>query len=248
MSQIIFCMKHSIDAQFTTASIKFLEFPVIYPQEPSEIFLTYKNDIVFEFNLTINGKNKLIKSIDDILSITLSQKYELNTQFDAIENSYEYWTNIMTKRLEEISHLRSDRYAMLENLDFGDKNDDVTIDDVNIITQKIKNHVLEINDICTTSHDVAYKKSLEIKHIDLVCGTLKRVKLKEKYIETKARIPKEELYDIVWFVQDYGNKLTDVSNSSRIEIISTKTSTINIPKIRPNNKEKCKYITNKINK
>lgn len=244
MPKIIFCMKQPADTQFKTVSMKELEFPITQSNKSSEIYLTFsnshsKNELIFEFILTLNGKTESdINSLDDISFIQLSQKYEVNTKFDAENNNYDYWANVMIKRLDEIHQLRNDRTNILDKLDH-DTDHDVSIEDVDLITQQIKNHNTEVDTICTTSNDIPYKESIEIKHIDLVCGSLKRVGLKDEYVyDSNRRLPKEEIYDIVWYVQDYDDKFIDTEKSSRNEIVSSRVCTINTPKIRKNAKLK----------
>lgn len=239
MTKIIFYVKCPQDTQFVIASVIELEFPINHENKSRIIYLTignFKNQSVYEFNLSINGSD--IKSYEDIESITLSQKRELCTKNNVIEDNYEYWRNIMMKRLEEIGQLRADRIIMLEKLDHydsthQDSKEDVSIQDVDLITRQINNHTIEINNICTQYIDVTYEEYVKLVHIDLKCGLLKRIELKKPaYIDQK--MVKEELFDIVWFIQDYDDEVTYNIKPSRIDIIDIKNHTINISKIRKN--------------
>lgn len=263
MPKLIFCMKRPQDINYDIVGVKKMEFPITLHNNTSIILFTHYDakshkTSQFEFNLTINGFDN-IKSIDDIKSITLSRENMLSTKNKAIEDTYEYWLNVMTKRLEEIQQLRIDRLEILEKLDHHDENskDDVSIQDVDLITQQIKNHTSEVNNICMQNIDVEYNESVEIKHIDLICGLSKRIELKEfgfgfgfglsrrgfirmeseSTDQTKYQLDQlDQLFDVVWYMQDYDDNTTDVTKSSHIEIIEAQNHVINIPKIRQNSK------------
>ena len=235
MSKIIFNMKRPKDLEYVTASVVQLEFPMA-DSNKSEIYLNFsnkfaKNHQIFIFNMMICGKNKsdVMLSIDDVSSITLLQNYETCTKYDVIEKNYEYWANILTKRLEEIKQLRADRFNMLEKLDQDE--DDVSIKDIDLVTQQIKNYTNEVNNICEQQNDIEYKDIIEKKYIDLICGKMKRVRIKEDYCtEPNQKTPIEELYDVVWCIQDYEDKSS--VDSKRVETISSNSHMITVSKIR----------------
>jgi NACalpha-BTF3-like transcription factor len=178
-------MKRQHDTQFMIASMMQLEFP-FQCDKTSEFYLNFcnkstKREQIFKFSLQINKKPNIdhIVSLDDILSVTLSQHYKSSTKYEMIETNYVYWQNMMTKRLAEIQKLRSERIDMLEKMDHGD--DDVSIEDIDFVTQQIKNHTIEVNDIREQSNDIKYEDFVGIRHIDLFCGQIKRVKMKDTY-------------------------------------------------------------------
>jgi NACalpha-BTF3-like transcription factor len=232
-------MKRQHDTQFMIASMMQLEFP-FQCDKTSEFYLNFcnkstKREQIFKFSLQINKKPNIdhIVSLDDILSVTLSQHYKSSTKYEMIETNYVYWQNMMTKRLAEIQKLRSERIDMLEKMDHGD--DDVSIEDIDFVTQQIKNHTIEVNDIREQSNDIKYEDFVGIRHIDLFCGQIKRVKMKEENCSDVKKIPiplNHELFDIVWYIKNYEESLIDTSKFERIETISNVLHTLCVSKLR----------------
>jgi len=241
----VICLKRSHDRSFEESLVLPLELPIDLPYSRDITLVYQKNYCSFEYDFTLNINCKLnvndqssktpellsIQSMDDIETITLSRKCDVSTKLTEIENNYQHWSNILTKRTKEVVSLKEDRSKILKILDGGESilSEDATIEDVILITEKIKNHNNEINIINTTTCDIEYEDVIKIERIDLVCGTIKSVSLMENY--SKQKIQNGILYDIFWSKKNDYN-LSDCLTLFRTEILSNKKSTINVPKIR----------------
>lgn len=232
MSVVRIFIKRDSDAEYQLATLLPIEFPLssntidkIIIKKNSSYYPHNQFIFICDFNKDIDKK---IESADDILHITLTKKEVTDNKKEVLDDSSKHWKNMLMKRNEDIIELQKDRDKMIKKLDNNECNEgengldgnfDNLYDDVKILTETIKNHNKEINEIKTTNYNIDYNEKIQMKLIKMECGKIKRIKLHN------------ELYDMYWCIQNYANDMVGESEAV-IEVLSDKTVTLNIPKFK----------------
>ena len=142
------------------------------------------------FNIKYNGfENNEIITIDDVESITITHIHTQSIE-SIIKTLKERICNVVAKRTDEINNLKKDRNKFLEKIDNNDLTQEEIISlrkDIELISDQIRNHNLEINKIKndvqngemeigdeTTEYNITLYRN-KIQHINGIPGQQGRI-------------------------------------------------------------------------